>query len=85
MAMARMKRSYGTRDLPTYQRSDTLGKYLAQSPVGQDAVEAEENPMQQIIQQQMQQMMQDKMTSDPNKPDLAEAPWTGPLDPLGDY
>lgn len=81
MAMARMKRSYGSRNLPIYRRSDTLEKYLAQSPVGQDTMEVEENPMQ----QQMMQMMRDKMTADPNKPDLVEAPWTGPLDPLGDY
>jgi hypothetical protein len=40
--------------------------------------------MQQAIQQQMQQMMEQKMTTDSSKPDLSEAPWTGPLDPLGD-
>lgn len=81
MAMARMKRSFGERNLPTYQRSDTLNQFLQQGPATEGQAVDEANPMQ----AQMQKMLQDAMTSDPNKAELPEAPWLGPLDPMGDY
>lgn len=84
MAMARMKRTFSPLNLSGYQRSDTLNKFLS-SPPGMEEGGQEENSLQAVIQQQMQRMLEDKFTSDANKADLADAPWTGPSDPLGDY
>lgn len=81
MAMSRLQRRFGDLPSTTYKRSDTLNEFLNTPLDFQDPVVAKENS----IEAKIQEAVRSTMATDPNKAELAESPWVGPLDPTGEH